>query len=51
MQLGSYVIGAPRGGRDTGVLAAAVTQTHVAGGPTVIEAVVDSDHDIHTVYD
>jgi len=28
-----------------------VTQTHVAEGPTVIEAVVDSDHDIDTVYD
>ena len=48
---GSYVIDAPRGVRDTGAPAAAVTQTHVAEGPTVIEAAVDSDHGIDTVYD
>jgi hypothetical protein len=32
-------------------LAAAVTQTLVAEGPTVIEAVVDSEHSVDTVYD
>jgi len=37
--------------RGAGALAAAVTQTRVAEGPTVIEAVVDSDHSVDTVYD
>jgi hypothetical protein len=48
---GFYVIGAPRGVCDAGAPAAAVTQTHIAEGPTVIEAVIDSDHYIGTVDD
>jgi acetolactate synthase regulatory subunit len=40
-----------RGLRRAEALAAAMTQTHVAEGPTVIEAVVDSDHSVDTVYD
>ena len=40
-----------RGLRRAEALAAAVTQTRVAEGPTVIEAVVDSDHSVDTVYD
>jgi Putative transposase len=43
--------GHSRGVRGAGALAAAVTQTLVAEGPTVIEAVVDSNHSVDTVYD
>jgi thiamine pyrophosphate-dependent acetolactate synthase large subunit-like protein len=37
--------------RSAEALEAAVTNALAAGGPTVIEAVVDSDHYLDTVYD
>jgi thiamine pyrophosphate-dependent acetolactate synthase large subunit-like protein len=39
------------GVRSAGDLEAAVTKALAAAGPTVIEAVVDSDHYVDTVYD
>ena len=39
------------GVRDAAALEAAVTAALRAAGPTVIEAVVDSEHYIETVYD
>jgi acetolactate synthase I/II/III large subunit len=39
------------GARDADALADAVTKALAAEGPTVIEAVVDSDHYVDTVYD
>jgi thiamine pyrophosphate-dependent acetolactate synthase large subunit-like protein len=39
------------GVRDVPALEAAVTRALAAKGPTVIEAVVDSEHYIDTVYD
>jgi hypothetical protein len=48
---GSHVRDALRGVRGARAPAAAVTQTHVAEGPTVIEAVVDSNQSVDTVYD
>jgi thiamine pyrophosphate-dependent acetolactate synthase large subunit-like protein len=37
--------------RDADALEAAVRKALAASGPTVIEAVVDSEHYIDTVYD
>jgi hypothetical protein len=48
---GSHVRDALRGVRGARAPAAAVTQIHVAEGPTVIEAVVDSNQSVDTVYD
>jgi acetolactate synthase-1/2/3 large subunit len=48
----AHYFGVPAVGvRDADALAAAVTTALAADGPTVIEAVVDSDHYIDTVYD
>ena len=48
----AHYFGVPaRGVRSADALAAAVTAALAADGPTVIEAVVDSDHYMDTVYD
>ena len=48
----AHYFGVPaRGVRSADALAAAVTAALAADGPTVIEAVVDSDHYLDTVYD
>jgi acetolactate synthase-1/2/3 large subunit len=48
----AHYFGVPAHGvRSAGALAAAVTAALAADGPTVIEAVVDSDHYVETVYD
>ncbi len=48
----AHYFGVPaRGVRSAEALAAAVTAALAADGPTVIEAVVDSDHYVDTVYD
>ena len=48
----AHYFGVPAHGvRSADALAAAVTAALVADGPTVIEAVVDSDHYVDTVYD
>ena len=48
----AHYFGVPaRGVRSADALAAAVTAALAADGPTVIEAVVDSDHYVDTVYD
>jgi acetolactate synthase I/II/III large subunit len=48
----AHYFGVPaRGVRSAAALEAAVTQALVARGPTVIEAVVDSEHYVDTVYD
>jgi acetolactate synthase-1/2/3 large subunit len=48
----AHYFGVPATGvRSAEALEAALTQTLAASGPTVIEAVVDSDHYIDTVYD
>jgi acetolactate synthase-1/2/3 large subunit len=48
----AHYFGVPaRGVRSAGALVAAVTAALAADGPTVIEAVVDSDHYVDTVYD
>jgi acetolactate synthase-1/2/3 large subunit len=48
----SHYFGVPAHGvRDAGALEAAVRKALAAKGPTVIEAVVDSEHYIDTVYD
>jgi acetolactate synthase-1/2/3 large subunit len=48
----SHYFGVPAlGVRSAEALEAAVTNALAAGGPTVIEAVVDSDHYLDTVYD
>ena len=48
----AHYFGAPAiGVRSPQALEAAVTQALAADGPTVIEAVVDSEHYIETVYD
>jgi acetolactate synthase I/II/III large subunit len=48
----AHYFGVPaRGVRSADALAAAVTAALAAEGPTVIEAVVDSDHYVDTVYD
>ncbi len=47
-----HYFGVPAVGvRDPGALETAVKQALAADGPTVIEAVVDSDHYVDTVYD
>jgi len=48
----AHYFGVPAVGvRDAQELERAVTQALAASGPTVIEAVVDSDHYVETVYD
>ena len=48
----AHYFGVPAHGvRSADALAAAVTAALAADGPTVIEAVVDSDHYVDTVYD
>jgi acetolactate synthase-1/2/3 large subunit len=48
----AHYFGVPAlGVRSADALAAAVTKALAADGPTVIEAVVDSDHYVDTVYD
>ena len=48
----AHYFGVPAHGvRSADALAAAVTAALAANGPTVIEAVVDSDHYVETVYD
>ncbi len=48
----AHYFGVPaRGVRDAAALQQAVSEALVANGPTVIEAVVDSDHYAETVYD
>ncbi len=48
----SHYFGVPaRGVRSAGALEAAVKEALAARGPTVIEAVVDSEHYVDTVYD
>ena len=48
----AHYFGVPAHGvRSADALAAAVTAALAADGPTVIEAVVDSDHYVETVYD
>lgn len=48
----AHYFGAPaRGVRSAAALEQAVTQALAASGPTVIEAVVDSEHYVETVYD
>jgi len=48
----AHYFGVPaKGVRSADALAAAVTAALSAAGPTVIEAVVDSDHYLETVYD
>jgi len=48
----THYFGAPAlGVRDADALQAAVTKALAASGPTVIEAVVDSEHYLETVYD
>jgi len=48
----AHYFGVPAHGvRSAAALAAAVTAALAADGPTVIEAVVDSDHYVDTVYD
>ncbi len=48
----AHYFGVPaQGVRSADALAAAVTAALAADGPTVIEAVVDSDHYVDTVYD
>jgi len=48
----AHYFGVPaRGVRDAAALEAAVREALVAKGPTVIEAVVDSEHYVDTVYD
>jgi acetolactate synthase-1/2/3 large subunit len=48
----AHYFGVPATGvRSAEALEAALTQALAASGPTVIEAVVDSDHYIDTVYD
>jgi len=48
----AHYFGVPaRGVRSAEALTAAVTAALAADGPTVIEAVVDSDHYLETVYD
>jgi acetolactate synthase I/II/III large subunit len=48
----AHYFGVPaRGVRSAEALTAAVTAALAADGPTVIEAVVDSDHYVETVYD
>jgi acetolactate synthase I/II/III large subunit len=48
----AHYFGVPaRGVRSADALAAAVTAALATDGPTVIEAVVDSDHYVETVYD
>jgi acetolactate synthase-1/2/3 large subunit len=48
----AHYFGVPAlGVRDAAALEAAVTQALRAAGPTVIEAVVDSEHYVETVYD
>jgi thiamine pyrophosphate-dependent acetolactate synthase large subunit-like protein len=48
----AHYFGVPAiGVRRAGDLEAAVTKALAAAGPTVIEAVVDSDHYMDTVYD
>src|SRR5438045_5109020 len=48
----AHYFGVPAVGvRDAEALARAVAQALAASGPTVIEAVVDSDHYMDTVYD
>jgi acetolactate synthase I/II/III large subunit len=48
----AHYFGVPAiGVRNAGDLEAAVTKALAAAGPTVIEAVVDSDHYVDTVYD
>jgi acetolactate synthase-1/2/3 large subunit len=48
----AHYFGVPAHGvRSAGALAAAVTAALAADGPTVIEAVIDSDHYVDTVYD
>jgi thiamine pyrophosphate-dependent acetolactate synthase large subunit-like protein len=48
----AHYFGVPAiGVRSAAALEAAVTKALNAGGPTVIEAVVDSEHYVETVYD
>jgi acetolactate synthase-1/2/3 large subunit len=48
----AHYFGVPAHGvRSADALTAAVTAALAADGPTVIEAVVDSDHYVETVYD
>jgi len=48
----AHYFGVPAVGvRDADALEAAVSKALAASGPTVIEAVVDSEHYIDTVYD
>ena len=48
----AHYFGVPAtGARSAEALEAALTRALAASGPTVIEAVVDSDHYIDTVYD
>jgi thiamine pyrophosphate-dependent acetolactate synthase large subunit-like protein len=48
----AHYFGVPAiGVRDAAALEAAVTLALRADGPTVIEAVVDSEHYVETVYD
>ena len=48
----AHYFGVPaRGVRDPGALEAAVSEALAADGPTVIEAVVDADHYMETVFD
>jgi acetolactate synthase-1/2/3 large subunit len=48
----AHYFGVPaRGVRDAAALEAAVIEALAASGPTVIEAVVDSEHYVDTVYD
>jgi acetolactate synthase-1/2/3 large subunit len=48
----AHYFGVPAiGARNADALEAAVRQAFAADGPTVIEAVVDSEHYLETVYD
>jgi acetolactate synthase-1/2/3 large subunit len=48
----AHYFGVPaRAGRSADALEAAITTALAAEGPTVIEAVVDSEHYVDTVYD